>query len=179
MGNSNEENYTYLKDANDRIYEQLTYAEAKHAVVIGLLGAAIFAIIGIIIDIFDSNLMWLQILLGIMAFSMLIAIIVSLSSFYPDRKKIKNAEKSNLFFYSDIAQISDGEKYIQQLGQADINKHLAEQNIKVAQIIEQKHRKFRIVLNLLLASILLPYYIALIVKLIVQIIRKKKNNNSI
>ena len=178
MGNSNEENYTYLKDANDRIYEQLTYAEAKHAVIIGLLGGAIFAIIGIIIDICNCNLMWLQIILGVMAFSMLIAIIVSLSSFYPDRKKIKKAEESNLFFYRDIAQISDGEKYIQQLGQADINKHLAEQNIKVSQIIEQKHKKFKIVLNLLLASILLPYYIVLLAMLVVQIIKKKKDNNS-
>ena len=67
MRHSNDDEYTnldYLKDVNDRIYEQLSYAEAKHAVLIGFIGAAIFALIGIIIDIGTNslNLLWLQIL---------------------------------------------------------------------------------------------------------------------
>jgi len=164
--------YTYLKDTNDRVYEQLSYAEAKHAVVIGLMGAALFAIISIIIDIKEFNVLWLQIILGVMSLSLFIAMIVSFSSFYPHRKTLNKQRKRNLFFYGDLAKADNGEDYLYQLKiDDDIDKQLAEQNIVVSRIIERKHVLFQVVLKLSLASMILPYYLVLIIEQIILLVK--------
>ena len=46
-----------VKNANDRIYEQLTFAEAKNGVLLGLLTAVILGIANFI-D-YDKNPLWL------------------------------------------------------------------------------------------------------------------------
>ena len=156
----------YLKDANDRIYEQLSYAEAKHAVLIGFVGAAIFSIIGIIIDLKDSNLLWLQIWLGIIVSTLLVPLIVSFLSFYPNTKILK-ANRKNLYFYGDIAKYKNAESYLKDIHKAeDLNTHIAEQNIIVSSIIMKKHRKFSIALKLCAASIFPPYYLVILVQFI-------------
>ena len=156
----------YLKDANDRIYEQLSYAEAKHAVLIGFVGAAIFSIIGIIIDLKDSNLLWLQIWLGIIASTLLAPLIVSFLSFYPNTKTLK-ANRKNLYFYGDIAKYKNAELYLKDIHKAeDLNTHIAEQNIMVSSIVIKKHNKFSFALKLCAASIFPPYYLVILVQFI-------------
>ena len=42
---NNEQKYNYYKEVNKRIYEQLTFAEAKNGVLVGLYAAIIFGLI--------------------------------------------------------------------------------------------------------------------------------------
>lgn len=169
---TDEELHNHLKEVNDRIYEQLSYAETKHAVLIGFTGAAVFALIGIIIDISEYDLLWLQIVLGVMSFSMLISLVFSLSSFIPNRSKMR---PSNLYFYGDIEKLPNAENYISNINNDnDLNFQLAEQNITVSKIISKKHDKFKIALNLCVASIVLPYYIMLLIKSLLFLINNKK-----
>lgn len=53
----------------------------------------------------------------------------------------------------------------------DDEDQLSEQNILISQIIMRKHKMFVISLNLLSASIFLPYYLVLIVFLIMHQIK--------
>lgn len=163
--------HEYLKEANDRIYEQLSYAETKHAVLLGFIGATIFAIVGIIINLKDSNLLWLQILLGAMAFTMIIPLIISLISFYPNRSKLR--ENKNLYFYGDIGTFKNAEEYLDKINNSlDLEKQLAEQNITVSSIVSRKHNKFKIALQFCIASIFPPYYLVLMVMAINKLIKK-------
>ena len=68
----NEKKYNYYKEANDRIYEQLTFAEAKNGVLVGLYTAIIFGLINLF---FECLPCWgkiiLSISLGFMAIGMI------------------------------------------------------------------------------------------------------------
>ena len=168
----------YLQFMNEKIYSQLSYAEAKHAVLSGLVGAALFALIGVIIDIGGLGVCWLQIILGIMALSMVATLTVSISSFYPFNKTLNINRKYNLFYYGDIAKIRNGAEYREIIDKTeDEDDQLSEQNILISQIIMRKHKMFVIALNLLFASIFLPYYLVLIVFLIMRQIKKTEKAN--
>lgn len=167
--------HEYLKEANDRIYEQLSYAETKHAVLLGFVGAAIFAIVSIIIDLRDLNLLWLQILLGAMAFSMVIPLVISLSSFYPNLKKLRD---NNLYFYGDIGKFKSAEEYLDKFNESsDLDEQLAEQNITVSSIVSSKHNKFKLALPFCIASIFPPFYTVLLIIVIIKLIKKLKDVN--
>lgn len=177
-GKMKEKTKEYLQFMNEKIYSQLSYAEAKNTVLSGLVGAALFALIGVIIDIGDLGLCWLQIILGVMAASMVATLIVSLASFYPFNKTLNPNRKYNFFFYGDIAKICNGAEYIEKIDDIeDGSVQLAEQNILISKIIMRKHNMFVIALNLLFASIFLPYYLVLIVFLIMHQIKKLKKVN--
>ena len=163
--------HEYLMDANNRIYEQLTYAETKHAVLIGLLGASVFAIIGIVIDLSGANLKWLQILLGCVAALMFLPLIVSIVSFFPNRRTLEKSK--NLYFYGDVGKYKNSDTYLNDVNSAqDLDNHLARQNIVVSKIITKKHDKFVLALHLCLASIFPLHYIG---TLIITIIKIKSN----
>lgn len=169
---NNEELHNHLKDANDRIYEQLSYAEAKHAVLIGFVGAAIFSIIGIIIDLKDENLLWLQIWLGVIAATLLAPLIISFLSFYPNTKTLK-VNRKNLFFYGDIAKYKNSGSYLSDINKCgDLNTHIAEQNILVSSIVMKKHSMFSIALKLCAASIFPLYYLVILVQCIIKKTKK-------
>ena len=126
----------HLKTMNDRIYEQLSYAEAKNAVLIGFIGAAIFSIVGIIIELNSTNLLWLQIWLGVIAGSLLLPFILSLTSFYPNMHRLNEHRECNLFFYGDIAKFKDSDAYVEDINNSNsLNEQLAEQNIMVSNIV--------------------------------------------
>lgn len=167
MRHSNDE-YTslnYLKDINNRIYEQLSYAEAKHAVLIGFIGAAIFALIGIIIDIGASslNLLWLQIWIGVIVGLLILPLGVSFSSFYPNLNKKGTDKSNNLYFYGDISKYKSVQLYLDEIANcSNIEHQLASQNIQVSSIITKKHFKFILALNLCLASVFPLHYIGTI-----------------
>lgn len=170
----NEELTEYLESMNERIYEQLSYAETKHAVLVGFVGAAIFSIIGIIIDLHESNLLWLQIWLGVISAKLLASLILSLISFYPNRNTLN--KKKNLYFYGDLANYKDAHSYLNDVQDtSQLNEQLAEQNIMISSIIVKKHQKFTWALHLCLASILTIHYIGIV---IILIKKKKKGHNS-
>lgn len=109
---------------------------------------------------------------------MVATLIVSLASFYPFNKTLNPNRKYNLFFYGDIAKICNGAEYIEKIDDIeDGSVQLAEQNILISKIIMRKHNMFVIALNLLFASIFLPYYLVLIVFLIMHQIKKLKKVN--
>lgn len=172
---SEEEIRNQLQLTNERIYEQLTYAETKNAVLVGLLGAAIFGITSVIIDLNETDLLWLKIILGISIGSMLIALCVSLSSFFPIQQTQNLKRDKNLFFYGDIAKFKSGDDYILEAKRAkDIELQLAEQNLLVSTIVCKKHRKFIVALQFTFASIFLPYYLYLLYNTLSKLFRKKR-----
>ena len=164
-----------LKEMNEIIYNQLSYAETKHAVLIGLVGAAIFAIVGIIVDINNpcsQLIVGIQIGLGYVALSLTVALLISLFSFSPKLKKLR---ETNLYFYGDIAKYNDARKYIGDVdGSVDLEEQLGEQNIVVSQIILSKHKKFKIALNITIASLLPPYYLVWAIMAICNRVRLKR-----
>lgn len=168
MGQDEQNLKQYLKDLNERVYEQLTYAEAKNAVLIGLLGAAIFSLVGIIIDLKESNLLWLQIYLGVISSGLIIPLLISLFSFYPNTKHL-NGNK-NLYFYGDVAKFLDAESYLNDIKKIeDLESQIAEQNIAVSKIVMKKHKMFSIALKLTVICIFPPYLIILIIKAIISL----------
>lgn len=172
---SEEEIRNQLQLTNERIYEQLTYAETKNAVLAGLLGAVIFGITSVIIDL-NEDLLWLKIILGISIGSMLIALCVSLSSFFPIQQTQNLKRDKNLFFYGDIAKFKSGDDYILEAKRAkDIELQLAEQNILVSTIVCKKYRKFIVALQFTFSSIFLPYYLYLLYNTLSKLFRKKRN----
>ena len=154
-----------LIDCNNRIYEQLTFAETKNAILSGLLGAAIIGFIILFIDLYSQDFLCFTVILAISIFSMIIALIISLSSFIPIVSTLK--EKKNLYFYGDIAKFDNGKDYISALEKAEnLEEQLAEQNIKVSQIICRKHKRFSIALDFTIAALIPFYYIYMIIKAI-------------
>ena len=173
------------KEMNEIIYNQLSYAETKHAVLIGLVGAAIFAIVGIIVDINNpcsQLIIGIQIGLGYVALSLTIALLISLFSFFPKLNKQSKTREINLYFYGDIAKYTDAQKYVNDVDESvDLSVQLAEQNIVVSQIIMAKHKKFKIALNITIASLIPPYYLIWAAMEICNKVRikcKKKNENN-
>ena len=152
-----------IKEMNEIIYNQLSYAETKHAVLVGLVGAAIFAIVSIIVDINDPSsrvIIGIQIGLGYVAFSLTVALLLSLFSFLPKLNKQSKTRAINLYFYGDIANYIDAQKYVNDVDESvDLSQQLAEQNIVISQIIMAKHKKFKIALNITIASLIPPYYL--------------------
>lgn len=166
-----------LKFMNDRIYEQLSYAEAKNAVLVGLVGAALFSIIGIIVDINNPCsrlIIGIQIALGCVALQFAIALLISLFSFLPNLSKQYPIRKTNNYFYGDIAAYSDAKQYVADMENSeDLEEQLAEQNIIVSRIILAKHAKFKIALNITIASLIPPYYLAWAIMAICRKVSRK------
>ena len=70
-----------------------------------------------------------------------------------------------MYFYGDIANYKDGIEYLEAVDNSkNLEEQLADQNIKVSQIICRKHKKFLLALNFTIASILPIYYIYMIIK---------------
>ena len=152
-----------LSEMNEIIYNQLSYAETKNAVLVGLVGAALFSIVGIIVDINDFSsklIIGIQIALGCVALQFIIALLISLFSFLPNLSKQSTVRKINKYFYGDIATYKDAKQYVTDVkNSADLEEQLAEQNIIISKIIMAKHAKFKIALNITIASLIPPYYL--------------------
>lgn len=166
-----------LSEANDIIYSQLSYAEAKNAVLIGLVGAAIFSIVGIIVDINDpcsKLIIGIQIALGCIALQFTVALLISLFSFLPNLGKQSAVRKNNQYFYGDIATYKDAKQYVSEVDDSgDLEEQLAEQNIIVSKIIMAKYAKFKIALNITIASLIPPYYLVWAIMAICRKIMRK------
>lgn len=161
----------YLKNINDRIYEQLAYAETKNGIMIGLLTA----ILGVIAGVFIAGIQlccWLEIYFWLIFATFTIALIVCIFSFFPVLRTLKNTPKPNLFFYGDLAKLNSVEEYEYQITNcADIATHIEVQNIQVSKIIIRKHKCFKISLHFIMAGVLLPIYL---IYLIVMLVKTKK-----
>lgn len=167
-----------LSEMNEIIYSQLSYAETKNAVLIGLVGAAIFSIVGIIVDINNpcsKLIIGIQIALGCIALQFTIALLISLFSFLPNLSKQSAVRRINKYFYGDIGTYKDAKQYVSDVkNSADLEEQLAEQNIIISKIIMAKHTKFKIALNITIASLIPPYYFVWAIMAICRKVSRKR-----
>ncbi len=142
-----------LHKMNDIVYGQLTFAEAKNGVLVGLLGAGI---VSLLIWSFDCGTpCWLSITLWCISTILMISLLLSLASFIPNTRTLHQGKKND-FFWGDIARYSNSEDYLQSFSdkQAMIE-DLAQQNIQVSRIIARKNKLFRAAVYCVL--IILPF----------------------
>ena len=156
----------YLEATNNRIYEQLSYAEAKNGVLVGLLSAIILALLGLVFDESTGKVadIILYIYIGILGLSL----VISLMSFFPNTDPL--GKKENLYFWGNIANFSDDKEYLEsvELEKDGFDNQLARQNIQVARIIRRKHILFSVSLKISAISIFPPLIIYFLVKGIVK-----------
>ena len=164
-----EDKLSYYKEVNERIYEQLTFAEAKNGVLTGLFTATIF---GIASYIFTDIPSWLTIVLGISLSFMFIGLILCIISFIPDARTLKN--KRNLYFWGDISKFSSSEEYDEALedNSLDLSNEIAAQNIQVSRIVKRKNMLFNISINFFITSIIPLHIIGTIIVIIKQLKNK-------
>lgn len=154
-----EKKYNYYKESNDRIYEQLTFAEAKNGILVGLYTAIIFGLINLF---FECLPCWCEIILSISLGFMVIGMIICLISFIPNVKTLKN--ERNLFFWGDIAKLNDFNEYDSLISKEEILlENLAKQNIHVAKLVAKKNKIFSISINYLFAGIFPLHIISAII----------------
>lgn len=165
-----------IKNANDRIYEQLTFAEAKNGVLLGLLSAVIFGIANFI-D-YDKNPLWLFIYFVIAIISMGLGVLFCAFSFIPNQKTLDKSPSPNLYFWGNIANFKNIEEYNKALSDIEDDlDHLQAQNIQVSRIIARKYHFFNCALHLFIAGIFPVYWIRLFFRLlclIISYLKKKK-----
>ena len=92
----------YLEMTNNRIYEQLSYAEAKNGVLVGLLSAIILALLGLAFD--ESSEKVVDIILYIYSGILGLSLVISLISFFPNTDPL--GKKANLYFWGNIASLA-------------------------------------------------------------------------
>lgn len=151
----------YLKEVNDRIYEQLSFAEAKNGVLVGMLGAVIIALLDLALS--EKTNKVISTIIYIYDSVFLLALLISLFSFFPCTNTLDN--KENLFFWGDIAKFQNAKEYLAAFEQNRelLEQHLAIQNIQVSRIIQRKNNLFSLALKLIAIAfcpILLIYFLA-------------------
>lgn len=150
----------YLEATNNRIYEQLSYAEAKNGVLVGLLSAIILALLGLAFD--DSTGKLADIILYIYSGVLGVSLVISLISFFPNTDPL--GKKENLYFWGNIANFGDDKEYLEafETKKDELDNQLARQNIQISRIIRRKHMLFSIALEIIAGSFLIPplfYYL--------------------
>ena len=152
----------YLEATNNRIYEQLSYAEAKNGVLVGLLGAVILALLGLAFDEKTGKIA--DIILYIFSGMLGLSLSISLMSFFPNTDPL--GKKPNLYFWGNIAAFSNEEEYLKSFEDKkdELEDQLARQNIQVARIIRRKHMLFSLSLKIIAIAIFPPLIIYFLIK---------------
>lgn len=152
----------YLEVTNNRIYEQLSYAEAKNGVLVGLLSAIILALLGLAFD--ESTGKGADIILYIYSGVLGVSLVISLISFFPNTNPL--GKKANLYFWGNIANFGDDKEYLEayETKKDELDNHLARQNIQVSRIIRRKHMLFSVALKISAIAIFPPLIIYFLVK---------------
>ncbi len=160
-----------LHKMNEIVYSQLTFAEAKNGVLVGLLGAGIVSLLSWSFD--SGTPFWLSITLWCISTILTISLLLSLASFIPNTRTLHQGEKND-FFWGDIAKYSSSEDYLQSFSdkQAMIE-DLAQQNIQVSRIIARKNKLFLAAVYCVLIIIPFGVFIA-----VVHIIMKLHNHET-
>lgn len=149
-----------LHKANEIIYGQLTFAEAKNGVLVALLGAGI---VSLLVWSFDGNTpCWFSIVLWCISAILIIGLLLSLVSFIPSTRTL-NPIRKNHFFWGDIAKYDSSKEYLHSFSdEQSIIDDLAQQNIQVSRIIARKNKLFRAALYCTLIAIPLGIIVLII-----------------
>lgn len=156
----------YLESSNNRIYEQLSYAEAKNGILVGLLGAVILALLGLAFG--ESTTKKIDVVLYIYSGIFGISLLISLWSFFPNTDPLD--EKENLYFWGNIANFNSGAEYLNAVDAKteQLANHLASQNVQVSRIIRRKHRLFSIALRIVVIAFIPPMIFYYFIKGIIR-----------
>lgn len=164
----------YLMRMNERVYEQLSYAETKNGILLGLLAAIIGVMVGVLVG--DARILYgLKIYLVILTVCFSVSLISCLLSFFPNCKVLKNSPNPNIYFYGSLAKFETANEYnenIRKMHEHEEDLHLEAQNIQVSRIIVRKHKYFTVAIHFIFASLVLPIYIGYI--LCGHIVKRKK-----
>lgn len=160
-----------LKDVLVTVNDWLKFAEAKHSVLIGLLGGAFFALL-LARDELVGCSFWLSLWVNVVLICMLIAAVISLYSFVPVLDFVVRPGKrkypvlGNPLYFGDIAYMSTNE-LMQRFGsdqQTEQHKYVAEQVIVNSRITLRKYKLFTRAIILVLLGIVPPIGIFALVK---------------
>jgi phosphate/sulfate permease len=169
-----------LKDIFENTNNWLKYAEAKHTVLIGLIGAGLFGIHNYADSFCNWKLIfqfWIILSVTLFVISCLVSLISFMPILYPlKRKRIKPNRELNLIYFKDIA-LTEPHEYLSLLNISDqdkISKSLAEQIIANSRIAAHKFNLFSVSLWLVLIGIFPPFFLILFIKCF---IKGDKNDN--
>lgn len=133
---SNESAMEILKDIFENINRWLNFAEAKNGALIGVNGLFLFKSIDYLFEIYNGLIKVNILLVGIIAVLFIIALLLSLKSFFPDtsvfvdKPDVPNSDSTNenriLIFYEDICKYQNSKLYLK-----DIYKYYLDININV------------------------------------------------
>lgn len=175
----------YLEKAHDLIFEQLSYADNKlnfilvSAVV--LLTASIGGLITLLVENPCGLSWWEWILFGFLIWMTVFFALSTLSCLHgikPNINKLERSEGVNLFFYDDIAKITDAEKYQELITTGDLSSDLANENILVSKIVSAKHKTEKIGSEFLITGLFFPSLIKLTPLLKDEFDEWRKNNKN-
>jgi hypothetical protein len=146
-----------LKNMLDRVYEQLSYAETKNGVLLGVFGAIIAILAGFVVADIPC---WLKIYLGIIAGIFLCGMLLCIWSFFPNTSTIEDSPRPNFYFWGDMASFKSPQDFLNKIENCEnIDEHILAQCVQVSRIIRRKHRFFVNALHILVAGILPPFWI--------------------
>jgi hypothetical protein len=168
------------KEIFDNTNNWIIYAEAKHTVLIGLIGAGLFGIHNYA-DGFCSWKLIFQIWIVLCGILFAISCLISLISFLPILYPLKNKRKKpqselNLIYFKDIATTEPSE-YLSLLDISNRDKlsiSIAEQIIINSRIAVHKFNLFSVSLWFVLIGVFPPFILILFIKNLL----KRYNNDS-
>lgn len=168
-----------LKDIFDNTNSWLKYAEAKHTVLLGFIGAGFFGIHNFVKGFCSWNLffqIWIVSFIICLVISCLIALMSFMPILYPlKKKKSKRNQNLNPIYFKDIALTEANEllKMLNEETNENIKVKLAEQIIINSRITVYKFRLFTISIWLVFIGIIPPISI---IALIIMIFKFFKND---
>ncbi len=161
-----------LKNMLDRVYEQLSYAETKNGVLLGVFGAIAAILAGFIVADIPC---WLMIFLGITAIVFLAGMLICIWSFFPNTKVLDGSPRPNFYSWIDMANFKNTKDFLDNIEDTEnFDEHILAQCIQVSRIIRRKHHFFVNALYILVAGIFPPFWIFFAVKTIKKCVRKKE-----
>jgi len=153
-----------LKEIFDNTNNWLKFAEAKHAVLIGFLGAGLWGILNLVEYPCSWNIFFkIYLIWSVSMF--VISSIISLISFFPilyplRRTKVSNKKNLNPIYFKDLASMEPKELINQMnlnnYASGNINLKLAEQIIINSRIALYKHKLFIVAMWFILLGLIPP-----------------------
>ena len=165
-----------LRDIFENTNNWLKYAEAKHVILIGFVGAGLFSTLNLLEHFCNWNIV-LQVWIYFCITLFIISCLISLTSFMPILFPLKNkkqTKKINLIYFKDIAT-KEPEEYLLLLGISNpdsISLSLSEQIIINSRIAVYKFKLFSISLWLILIGLFPPFAFILFIKLVYKKFKK-------
>lgn len=145
---------------NDRIFEQLSFADNKLNFILVsatmLLSGAIAGVISLIVGINWDLSWWKWVILAYLCWMIILfaaSVIFCLEGIKPNLNKLDATGKRNIYFYGDIGKFDGAESYLKAIEKNSLEDDLALENIEVSRIVCNKHVNEQYGASLLISGI--------------------------